>query len=285
MGPQDRDDIRPRLVRADELAKVAGAATDPAAVRDRARGLLADVRDDLDDLRRMPGADLDGLDELSRQVSRRMLDLDGADLARTTRPSGGLRAAPTSVDDPARHPPNQHLTAGFPVLHVGRAPADVDDWALTVSGRVGVRSRWSLADLQRDPDVVTTTSDFHCVTGWSRLDNDWTGVRVSTLLDRVDVARDATHLLAYGHPSYSANLDLASMRAPDVVVAWAHDGSALSIAHGGPLRLVVPPRYGWKSVKWLTELRLVDRDVPGYWEERGYHMQADPWREQRLRGD
>ena len=85
------------------------------------------------------------------------------------------------------------------------------------------------------------------------------------------------------HPAYAANLPLSALMEDDVLFAWAVDGAPLSAAHGGPLRLVVPSRYGWKSVKWAFEVRLVDRDVPGYWEERGYHDNADPWQEQRFR--
>ncbi len=278
------DQVRALFVRADEVAKAAPGAADPVAVRDRARDLLLEARDLVDDLRDANG-DRDDLLEAARQVSRRMLDLDGADLAATAVPSGGMRRAPTTVDDPDRRPPNQHLTPGFPVLHVGSPPQDLDDWTLTVAGRVATRTRWSLADLQADPAATTVTSDFHCVTGWSRLDNDWTGIPVATLLDRAGPRPEATHVLVNGHPAYSANLSVDAVRAPGVLLAWAHDGAALDVAHGGPLRLVVPQRYGWKSVKWVTEVRLVDRDVPGYWEERGYHMHADPWREQRLRGD
>ncbi len=194
-----------------------------------------------------------------------------------------MRRAPTDVSDADRVPPRQHLTPGFPVLHVGSPPTDTDDWCVTVSGRVRERLVVPLADLRHR--ATTVTSDFHCVTGWSRLDNDWTGVPVADLLDRAGVRDDGSHVLAYGHPAYSANLPLAALRAPGVLVAWSHDGRPLDVAHGGPVRLVVPQRYGWKSVKWLTELRVVDRNVAGYWEERGYHMHADPWAEQRLAGD
>lgn len=282
--PTDFDDVRALFVRADEIAKAAPSARDPAAVRDRARDVLVRARDLVDDLRDRDG-DRDDLVEFALLVSRRMLDLDGADLAATTVPTEGMRRAPTTVDDPGRRPPNQHLTPGFPVLHVGSPPRDVDPWMLTVAGRVTTRMRWSLADLRADPAATTATSDFHCVTGWSRLDNDWTGIPVAALLDRVESRPEATHVLVNGHPAYSANLSVEAVRASGVLLAWAHDGVDLSVAHGGPLRLVVPQRYGWKSVKWVTEVRLVDRDVPGYWEERGYHMHADPWREQRLRGD
>jgi DMSO/TMAO reductase YedYZ molybdopterin-dependent catalytic subunit len=128
------------------------------------------------------------------------------------------------------------------------------------------------------------TSDLHCVTGWSRLDITWEGVRVRDVLALANPRPEVTHAIVSGHPAYSANLPVGVLYDDDVVLAWAHDGAPLPAAHGGPSRLVVPSRYAWKSVKWVTEIRLLERDVPGYWEERGYHDEGDPWREQRYRG-
>lgn len=289
-------EARDLLVRADELAKAAPGARDSMAARERARGVLEQARNRVDDVLDELEASAAGdeatagtaelrtrADELALQVARRMLDLDGADLAATTRPSPGMRRAPTTTADPGRRPPGQHLTPGFPVLHVGAPPTTTDGWTVTVTGRVRERRVFHLDDLRRE--ATTATSDFHCVTGWSRLDNQWTGVPVVRLLAATGPRPEATHAVVAGHPAYTANLSLAALRAEGVLLAWAHDGRDLPVEHGGPLRLVVPQRYGWKSVKWVTEIRLVDRDVPGYWEERGYHMHADPWREQRLRGD
>ena len=225
--------------------------------------------------------------DLAEQVARRMGDLDREEVEAMTGPTPGVAPAPTSVEDPTRVPPGQHLTAGWPVLHVGTAPEvdDEGDWSLVVTGRVRDRVRLRVRDLHERLPTVTDTSDFHCVTGWSRLDNTWTGVRAADVLALAGPRPEATHLVASGYPAYSADLDLEAVRAEDVLLAWAHDGRPLARAHGGPLRLVVPARYGWKSVKWVFELRLTERDVPGYWEERGYHRVADPWREQRFRGD
>ena len=277
------DRARALLVKADEVAKSAPGARHPGTVRARARTLLDEARDVLDRARELDASK--AVAALGVQVSRRMLDLDGADLAETTRPTGDIRRAATTVDDPARQPPGQHLTAGFPVLHVGSAPtqAAAQDWSVTVTGRVHERVRLSVAELRAN--AVTVTSDFHCVTTWSRLDNAWTGVPVADVLARARPRTEATHAVVAGWPAYSANLPLVDLTAPGVLLAWALDGVDLSIAHGGPLRLVVPHLYGWKSVKWATEIRLTERDVPGYWEERGYHMRGDPWQEQRFRGD
>ena len=277
----DEHEILRLVRRADDVRKAEPTRTDPAAARGRAAELLARARDLLDDL--PPGH---RRDELAAQITRRIGDLDREELETMLVPSPGIARAPTEVDDPHRVPPGQHLTPGWPVLHVGRAPAvtDPERWRLVVTGRVHHRLTLDFADLRALP-TVTVTSDLHCVTGWSRLDNAWTGVRVAEVLARAEPRPDATHVVVTGHPAYSANLDVEAVLADDVLLAWAHDDRALDVEHGGPLRLVVPARYGWKSVKWVTEFRLTDRDVPGYWEERGYHDVADPWREQRFSDD
>jgi DMSO/TMAO reductase YedYZ molybdopterin-dependent catalytic subunit len=275
----DEEEVLRLLRRADDVRKAAPSRMAAAVARDQAFELLADARELIEEL---PAGER--RDELATQVTRRIGDIDREELETMLVPSPGVARAPTTVDDPARVPPGQRLTPGWPVLHVGRAP-DVDDperWRLVVTGRVRQRLDLDLAAL-RELGEVSLTSDLHCVTGWSRLDNAWTGVRVADLLARAEPRPEATHAVVAGHPAYTANLDFEALRADDVLVAWAHDGHPLDVEHGGPLRLVVPARYGWKSVKWVTEIRLTDRDVPGYWEERGYHDVADPWREQRFR--
>lgn len=273
-------DVEALLVRADDLVKAAPSRRDPERGRaaaldvlERARALLPEIADEE---RRL---------DLAAQVARRFADIDREELAPLLAPSPDVRSAPTRVDEPGRVPPGQHLTAGWPVLHVGRVPdRATEDWRLTVTGLVHQRLVLDLDALARLP-TATVTADLHCVTGWTRLDNDWTGVRVAELLEWARPRDGARHAVVTGAPAYSANLDLAVLRDPDVLLAWAHDGRPLPREHGGPLRLVVPQRYGWKSVKWVFELRLVERDVRGYWEERGYHDVGDPWREQRFRGD
>lgn len=281
--------IRTLLQRADEAAKAAPNLAAPEGARERIARLLAAARSQLPEVED-EAARLD----LASQLARRAADLDRAALGDVLGPSPGVRRAPTRVRsvpgaadgvEPARVPPGQHLTAGWPVLHVGAAPVDRDPrtWRVVVTGRVRMRTVLTVEELRSRLPVVRTTSDLHCVTGWSRLDNDWEGVRLADVIALAEPRAEATHVVASGSPAYSANLDLAAATAPDVLVAWAHDGAPLDGAHGGPVRLVVPARYGWKSVKWLTEVRLLERDVRGYWEERGYHDVADPWREQRFR--
>lgn len=274
------DDILHLIRRADEVLKAAPARKDPAVAYARAEEMLSNARellaDEHDEDRRL---------ELAGQIARRMADLDAVGWDDTAGLDQGVARAPTAVDDPRRVPPNQHLTAGWPVLHVG-APPDVpaERWTFTVSGKVRQRTRLSWHELRALPRT-TLTADMHCVTGWSRLDNTWEGVRVRDLVELAGALPSATHALVYGHPAYSASLELDALLRDEAMLAWAHDGAPLGPVHGGPLRLVVPSRYAWKSVKWATELRLVDRDVRGYWEERGYHDVADPWQEQRFRGD
>ncbi|MFP4310521.1 MAG: sulfite oxidase-like oxidoreductase [Nitriliruptoraceae bacterium] len=268
------------LRRADDVAKAAASRRSPGAVRAQAAELLAEARGHLEAV-----ADDDQRLELAGAIARRVADLDALEVATLLGPSPGVAVAPTRVEDAARVPPGQHLTAGFPVLHVGRAP----DWSrsdvrLVVTGLVSERLVLGFDDLE-ELGAVERTRDFHCVTTWSRLDNTWTGVRVADVLARAGVRAEATHAVVSGYPAYSTNLALKDLQADDVLLAWAHDGEPLAREHGGPLRLVVPHLYGWKSVKWVTELRLLDRDVRGYWEERGYHDVGDPWREQRFRGD
>lgn len=276
------DDIQRLVSQADDVRKAAAGRADPAPARRRAEELLLRARERVaglpDEARRL---------ELSAQIARRMADLDreailGTEPA-TTAPD--VAPAPTRVADPARVPPGQHLTAGWPVLHTGRVPAvEKATFSFTVTGFVGQRLRLSWDALRALPET-TVVADLHCVTGWSRLANTWAGVRPRELLDRAGVGPGATHALVSGLPAYSANLPLEALLDDDVLLAWSHDGTPLPAAHGGPLRLVVPRRYGWKSVKWAFELRLLDRDVPGYWEARGYHNEGDPWREQRFHGD
>lgn len=178
-------------------------------------------------------------------------------------------------------PPGQHLTRGWPILHAESIPPfDPQSWRFRVDGHVEEPTVWTWAEFRALPPV-TLTSDFHCVTGWSKLDNTWEGVRFREVADRARPRPGASHVLVEAPSGYAANLPLEILLQDDVLFAWSHDGEDLPPEHGGPLRLVVPARYGWKSVKWATRTRFLDRDVRGYWEERGYHNEADPWLEQR----
>jgi DMSO/TMAO reductase YedYZ molybdopterin-dependent catalytic subunit len=274
------DRIRTLLLRADDRLKAAASRPDPDEAVRSVAALLEEARDLLDEVE-----DTEARLDLAAAIARRMGDLDRAELVATLGPSPGVARAPTAVADPSRVPPGQHLTPGWPVLHVGSVPrTDASAWRVTVTGLVARRTVLTWEELRTLP-VTTSTSDLHCVTGWSRLDNTWEGVRLRDVLELAGPRPQATHAVVSGRPAYSANLPLDDLLGDDVLLAWAHDGAPLTHEHGGPLRLVVPHRYGWKSVKWAFEVRLFDRDVRGYWEERGYHDLGDPWREQRFRGD
>jgi DMSO/TMAO reductase YedYZ molybdopterin-dependent catalytic subunit len=184
-------------------------------------------------------------------------------------------------DPAARTPPGQHLTRGWPVLHSETIPSfDPATWRFRVDGAVERPTDWGWAEFRALP-TVSLTSDFHCVTGWSKLDNAWEGVSFREIAERVRPLPAASHVLVEAPSGYTANLPLDALLEDDVLLAWAHDGQPLPPDHGGPLRLVVPKRYGWKSVKWAVRARFLGGDARGYWEERGYHNDADPWLEQR----
>ncbi len=187
--------------------------------------------------------------------------------------------------DPARLPPGQYVTDRFPVLHVGDVPTySPGEWDLTITGLVERPFTIGLDELQAMPSV-TLTYDIHCVTKWSKFDTTWTGVRVSDLFSRAGLMPTASHVLEHAEHGYTTNLPLADITTPDALVAWAFDGAPLEPVHGGPVRIVVPHLYFWKSAKWVRALEVVGRDRPGFWEQNGYHMYGDPFREQRHRGD
>ena len=187
--------------------------------------------------------------------------------------------------DPARLPPGQYLTDRFPVLHVGDVPTYAPgQWNLTVNGLVD--RPFVLDDTQlRSLPSVTLTTDIHCVTKWSKFDTTWTGVRVRDLFERAGVQDQATHVVCHAEYGYTANVPLADITRDESLVVFAYEGEDIEPIHGGPVRLLVPNLYFWKSPKWLRGLELRAGDVPGFWERNGYHMYGDPFREQRYSGD
>jgi DMSO/TMAO reductase YedYZ molybdopterin-dependent catalytic subunit len=187
----------------------------------------------------------------------------------------------SSGDEASRIPPGQHLTRGWPVLHAESMPKfNPETWRFRAYGLVEQETEWSWEEFRSLPST-TVTSDFHCVTAWSKLDNEWDGVSFREVAGRVRPLPDAAHCVVYAPSGYTANLSLEVLMDDDVLFAWQHNGEPLEPKHGGPMRLVVPKRYGWKSVKWANAVRFVDRDIRGFWEERGYHNNADPWTEER----
>jgi DMSO/TMAO reductase YedYZ molybdopterin-dependent catalytic subunit len=190
-----------------------------------------------------------------------------------------------SRPDADRLPPGQHLVKNWPVLDLGQQPTvSVDSWRLEVRGLVETPLDLNWTAFQ-ELDQSTRVSDIHCVTTWSRYDNQWQGVATRDLLDLAMPKANASHVMLTSYDGYTTNLPLADFAAEDAILATSWEGEPLSRDHGGPMRLVVPHLYFWKSAKWLRRIDLMASDAAGFWEQNGYHMYADPWREQRYSGD
>lgn len=183
-----------------------------------------------------------------------------------------------------RIPRGQTLTTRFPVLTYGTtqhyAPEEV---VVRISGLAEAHT-FTWDDLMALPQT-TLTYDIHCVTHWSKLDTTWTGVRVTDLMAQVKLKPEATHVMQHSVGGYTTNLSLDDFMRPENLLAHSFGGEALDAEHGGPLRLVVPHLYFWKSAKWLTELEFMSADRAGFWEKNGYHMRGDPFAEQRYDDD
>jgi len=181
-----------------------------------------------------------------------------------------------------RLPPGQVLTDKWPVLHYGSVPkVDLGAWSFRVFGLVERERRWTWEEFLSLPRVEVR-SDIHCVTRWSKFDNVWQGVAVGDVLREAGVRPEARHAIAHAEQGFTANLPLEELLKDDVLLALKHGGEDLTPEHGWPLRLVVPRRYFWKSAKWIRGLELTAEDRPGFWEQNGYHNQADPWKEERF---
>jgi DMSO/TMAO reductase YedYZ molybdopterin-dependent catalytic subunit len=183
-------------------------------------------------------------------------------------------------DGRSRLPPGQRLLRELRPM--GGTPGDPSPAAfhLRVEGEVEHPFRVDFAQLLAMPQTEQL-SDVHCVTGWSVLDARWKGVRVSELAKRAGLKPTARHVIFEAAFGYSANVRLAEALAPDVLIAHELDGRPLPHPNGPPARALVPSLYFWKSAKWITAIRFSSHDEPGYWEQRGYHNHADPWKEER----
>jgi DMSO/TMAO reductase YedYZ molybdopterin-dependent catalytic subunit len=183
--------------------------------------------------------------------------------------------------DPARLPPGQYLTEKWPVLHAGSVPTiDVATWQLRIFGLVEEEVTLDYEQLRALP-VTDLTTDIHCVTRWSRFDAGFRGVHWRELAALCKPLPTAHFVVAHSPQNFTANLPLEALDEENAMVCYEADGEPLTAEHGGPVRLLVPSRYFWKSAKWLTGLELVSADQPGFWERLGYHNDADPFREER----
>jgi DMSO/TMAO reductase YedYZ molybdopterin-dependent catalytic subunit len=186
------------------------------------------------------------------------------------------------AENAGRVPPGQYVTKDFPVLSAGPTPhTPLDGWSFSI-GRPGRQKTWSWAEF-RDLPSEDVTVDIHCVTKWTKFDTPWQGVSVDTLLDLA--GHDGPFAMAHCDGGYTTNLPVEDLTGGKAWVAYAYDGRPLEPEHGGPARLLVPHLYFWKSAKWVRSLEFMDTDDPGFWENYGYHIYGDPWREQRYAGD
>jgi DMSO/TMAO reductase YedYZ molybdopterin-dependent catalytic subunit len=184
-----------------------------------------------------------------------------------------------------RLPPGQHLTKDWPVLDLGvMPPVSRERWRLDVHGAIENPVFWTFAEFTAQKQSQFT-SDIHCVTTWSRYDNEWQGLATRELLAACQPREDARFVVLHSSDGYTTNLALEDFAAEDALLAHSWSGQPLTEEHGGPVRLVVPHLYFWKSAKWLQAIEFVTDDAPGFWEVRGYHNRGDPWAEQRYSGD
>ncbi|MFM2042174.1 MAG: hypothetical protein RLY86_750 [Pseudomonadota bacterium] len=180
-----------------------------------------------------------------------------------------------------RLPPGQREVKNWPVLDLGIQPeVPTDAWDLVIDGLVENPVTWRWADFMAQPQVEFV-SDIHCVTAWSRFDNTWNGVSARHILDLVRPRAEATHIVFHSHDGYTTNVALDVFADDDVLLAHSWEGKPITTEHGGPVRVIIPKFYFWKSAKWVKRIEFLAGDRPGFWEERGYHNDGDPWTEQR----
>ena len=190
-------------------------------------------------------------------------------------------ARTTRSDGKPRLPSGQRVIKRLKPMGGREGNPSLANFRLKVHGEVDRPFTVDFRQLLKMPNA-TLECDVHCVTGWSVLDTKWTGVRVAELAKRAKVKKSARYVIFEAAHGYTANVPLGEALKPNVLVAHRLDGKRLARAHGSPVRAVVPDLYFWKSAKWLTGIRFVQRDVPGYWESRGYHNRGDPWKGERF---
>lgn len=187
-----------------------------------------------------------------------------------------------TTKDKERIPPGQRLTEGFPVLHYGEVHyyRDMSKWDFRLFGLVEEEAALSYKEFMALPRQEYK-NDIHCVTTWSKLDNVWEGVPVSTVMEKVKLLPEARYVMLHAEGGWTTNLPLEDFLAETSFFGIRHNGALLTPEHGYPVRMVVPHLYFWKSAKWLRGVEFMDRDKPGFWERNGYHMYGDPWQSQR----
>lgn len=176
-------------------------------------------------------------------------------------------------------PPGQYLTKYFPVLSTGPTPHVLPrNWNFRISSNSGENHEWSWNEFLTLPQEKVTT-DIHCVTRWSKLGTAWRGVSLDTLFASINISADFAMVTSYG--KYKTNVHVSDLLEGKAWIVHEFEGKPLQPEHGGPARLLVPHLYFWKSAKWVKEIQILDQNLPGFWESNGYHMNGDPWREER----
>ena len=194
---------------------------------------------------------------------------------------GRLLTGTTGDPQRERLPPGQRQVKNWPVLDLGVQPdIPLDKWRLTIDGLVENPVRWTWPEFLGQPEFGAT-SDIHCVTAWSRYDNQWTGISAKHVVRTVRPKPEAKFITFHSFDTYTTNVPLSAFDDDDVLLARAWEGKPLAREHGGPLRIVIPKLYFWKSAKWVKRIEFMAEDRPGFWEVRGYHNNGDPWREER----
>jgi DMSO/TMAO reductase YedYZ molybdopterin-dependent catalytic subunit len=185
-----------------------------------------------------------------------------------------------------RVPPNQNVTTSFPVLHYGNVPyyKNLDEWSLRIFGLVESETTLTFGDLLSMPQN-TSANDIHCVTGWSKLDNSWEGISTQELAKLAKPKANPKYVILHAEEGWTTNLPIEDFLKESSLLAHTHNGMRLTPEHGSPLRAVIPHLYFWKSAKWLRAIEFTNENKPGFWENNGYHMYGDPWKEQRLSWD
>ena len=194
---------------------------------------------------------------------------------------GGSQPRESRPDGRPRLPPGQRLTDGWPVLHYGGIPKiELPSWELRIFGLVENEITLSWEQFNTLPQK-DSRSDIHCVTTWSKYDNDWVGVPFADLQALVHIKPEAQHVIFHSYGGYTTNVPLSELQGAENMLVHTHAGQPLTPDHGGPLRGLVPALYFWKSAKWVRGIEFVASDRPGFWEMYGYHMHGDPWTEER----
>ena len=194
---------------------------------------------------------------------------------------GRLLTGRTARPETERLPPGQRRVENWPVLDLGVQPdVPLDRWRLEVDGLIEHPLSWDWATFRAQPGF-RDRSDIHCVTQWSRFDNEWEGVSALHLLGLVEPKPEANFLMFTSYDDYTTNVPLMDFADDDVLLAHSWQGNPISREHGGPVRVIIPKLYFWKSAKWLRRITFIAADRAGFWEERGYHMRGDPWKEER----